>query len=201
MSTSRRRGVFSLGRYRLPVVGSSTRLSQLVQPTSSSAHQFNQQHQQQQLLESGSSGSSSKVVKYTPCGRPDLQLDDELEEIAVVSVSGVESGQLTYGTGTSMVNGPRVVPGNTIPLYFLKTYIRSHYPYHISLVFIITNPTYLSAHKRSIWIIRFRKSKTKSFHRQQFPVMALMLCRTNSIFQLPSDTYLLRKGKTVPWVQ
>jgi len=121
MSTSRRRGVFSLGRYRLPVVGSSTRLSQLVQPTSSSAHHYNQQ---QQLLESGSSGSGGKVVKYTPCGRPDIQLDDELEEIAVVSVSGVESGQLTYGTGTSMVNGPRVVPGNislssTHPLHTL----------------------------------------------------------------------------------
>jgi hypothetical protein len=110
MSTSRRRGVFSLGKYRFPVVGTSTRhLSQLVQPASSS-----QQQQQQQLLDSSSGGGgSSKAVKYTPCSRQESQLDnDELEEIAVVSVSGVESGQLTYGTaGTSMVNGPRVVPG------------------------------------------------------------------------------------------
>lgn len=112
MSASRRRGVFSLGKYRIPVVGTSTRhLAQLVQPTSSS-------QQQQQLLDSssGSTGGSgpSKAVKYTPCSRQESQLDnDELEEIAIVSVSGVESGQLTYGTGTCMVNGPRVVPGTT----------------------------------------------------------------------------------------
>ena len=117
MSTSRRRGVFSLGKYRFPVVGTSTRhLSQLVQPASSS-----QQQQQQQLLDSSSGGGgSSKAVKYTPCSRQESQLDnDELEEIAVVSVSGVESGQLTYGTaGTSMVNGPRVVPGQFVLHHF-----------------------------------------------------------------------------------
>jgi hypothetical protein len=117
MSTSRRRGVFSLGKYRFPVVGTSTRhLSQLVQPASSS-----QQQQQQQLLDSSSGGGGgSKAVKYTPCSRQESQLDnDELEEIAVVSVSGVESGQLTYGTaGTSMVNGPRVVPGEWVFHHF-----------------------------------------------------------------------------------
>lgn len=101
MSTSRKRGVFSLGRYRFPVVGTSTRhLSQLVQPTSST--------QQQQLLDCG---NSSKAVKYTPTRQDLQQLDDELEEIAVVSVSGVESGQLTYGSGIAIANGPRVVPG------------------------------------------------------------------------------------------
>ncbi|EFX68940.1 hypothetical protein DAPPUDRAFT_259356 [Daphnia pulex] len=119
---NRRRGVFSLGKYRLPVVGSST-----------TSIQQQQQQQQQHLIDSSSSnsgGGGSRAVKYTPRGHPlqqqqqaDTSLlhssrdngqhqDDELEEIAVVSVvSGVQSGQLTYGSaGSSMANGPRVVP-------------------------------------------------------------------------------------------
>ncbi len=129
---NRRRGVFSLGRYHLPVVGSgsATRLSQFVQQSpSSSSH-----HQQQHLIEPGSSSSSSsRAVKYTPRGQPQTdtsllhqqqQQDDELEEIAVVSVSGVQSGQLTYGSaGSSMTNGPRVVPG-TLPLRDLNCNLR-----------------------------------------------------------------------------
>ena len=106
MSTGRKRSVFSLGKFRFPVVG----------PASSS--------QQQQLLDSGGcsgggggggggGSGSGKAVKYTPCSRQEAELDNELEEIAVVSVSGVESGQLTYGTGTYMVNGPRVIPGKS----------------------------------------------------------------------------------------
>jgi hypothetical protein len=119
---NRRRGVFSLGKYRLPVVGSSTTSIQ--------------QQQQQHLIDSSSNsgGGGSRAVKYTPRGHPlqqqqqaDTSLfhssrdngqhqDDELEEIAVVSVvSGVQSGQLTYGSaGSSMANGPRVVPGKKI---------------------------------------------------------------------------------------
>ncbi|XP_057369918.1 cyclic nucleotide-gated olfactory channel-like [Daphnia carinata] len=110
---NRRRGVFSLGRYHLPVVGSAN-------------------VQQQHLIDSSNSGGGVRAVKYTPRGHPlqqqadtsllhgyshansrdNGQQDDELEEIAVVSVSGVQSGQLTYGSaGSSMANGPRVVPG------------------------------------------------------------------------------------------
>lgn len=111
---NRRRGVFSLGKCRLPVVGSPN-------------------VQQQHLIDSNNSGGGVRAVKYTPRGHPlqqqadtsllhgyshansrdNEQQDDELEEIAVVSVvSGVQSGQLTYGSaGSSMANGPRVVPG------------------------------------------------------------------------------------------
>jgi hypothetical protein len=121
---NRRRGVFSLGKYRLPVVGSSSTSIQL-------------QQQQQHLIDSSNSAGGSRAVKYTPRGHPLQQQqadstsllhhgtsygssrdngqhqDDELEEIAVVSVvSGVQSGTLTYGSaGSSMANGPRVVPG------------------------------------------------------------------------------------------
>ncbi|KAI9565443.1 hypothetical protein GHT06_009235 [Daphnia sinensis] len=115
---NRRRGVFSLGKCRLPVVGSPN-------------------VQQQHLIDSSNSGGGVRAVKYTPRGHPSQQQadtsllhgyshansrengqqDDELEEIAVVSVvSGVQSGQLTYGSaGSSMANGPRVVPGNFQP--------------------------------------------------------------------------------------
>lgn len=119
---NRRRGVFSLGRYRLPGSassgGSSTRLSQqLVQQ-----HQQPSQHQQH-LVDSGA--ASSKAVKYTPRGQDSSASsllhhghghDDELEEIAVVSA--VQSGQLTYGAaGSSLANGPRVVPGRTFTYF------------------------------------------------------------------------------------
>ncbi|KAK4018727.1 hypothetical protein OUZ56_000772 [Daphnia magna] len=112
---NRRRGVFSLGKCRLPMVGSPN-------------------VQQQHLIDSNNSGGGVRAVKYTPRGHPlqqqadtsllhgyshansrdNGQQDDELEEIAVVSVvSGVQSGQLTYGSaGSSMANGPRVVPGS-----------------------------------------------------------------------------------------
>lgn len=101
---SRRRGVFSLGRYRGGLGQSPSATQQL-------------------LSGSGDLGGTSGkpgAVKYMP--RQDRNREDrasstsggtgELEEIAVVSISGVQSGQLTYGTaGASMANGPRVVPG------------------------------------------------------------------------------------------
>ena len=106
-NNNRRRGVFSLGRYRL---GSSPG------PAASAA--------------AVASSDATRAVKYTPRGAPYAgqgsstssllhhghggSHDDDLEEIAVVSVSGVQSGQLTYGSsGTSITNGPRVVPGTT----------------------------------------------------------------------------------------
>lgn len=50
-----------------------------------------------------------KVVKYTPCSKQDHQLDDDLDEIAVVSNAAPEN--VKYGTGNITANGPRVVPG------------------------------------------------------------------------------------------
>ncbi|XP_023223511.1 cyclic nucleotide-gated olfactory channel-like isoform X2 [Centruroides sculpturatus] len=50
-----------------------------------------------------------KIVKYTPCSKQDHQLDDDLDEIAVVSNAAPEN--VKYGTGNVTANGPRVVPG------------------------------------------------------------------------------------------
>ncbi|XP_064455662.1 cyclic nucleotide-gated channel rod photoreceptor subunit alpha-like [Ornithodoros turicata] len=54
---------------------------------------------------------ASRVVKYTPCTRQDIQPDDDnLDEIAVVSNAAPEN--VKYGAGGSLTaNGPRVVPG------------------------------------------------------------------------------------------
>ncbi|XP_015923084.1 cyclic nucleotide-gated channel alpha-3-like [Parasteatoda tepidariorum] len=49
------------------------------------------------------------IVKYTPCSPQDMQLDDDLEDIAIVSNAAPES--VKYGSGSLTANGPRVVPG------------------------------------------------------------------------------------------
>lgn len=119
-SSNRRRGVFSLGRYRL---GSS--------PGPGAAP--------------GLAPADAKAVKYTPRGAPYAgqgsstssllhhghggSHDDDLEEIAVVSVSGVQSGQLTYGSsGASITNGPRVVPGRSLSLFNTRPIVRFDRP-------------------------------------------------------------------------
>lgn len=132
-ANNRRRGVFSLGRYRLGSSPGSApssaagRLPQFILPGSSGVGGVGV----------GASGAATdaKAVKYTPRGSAPAYAahqgsstssllhhghggshDDELEEIAVVSVSGVQSGQLTYGSsGASIANGPRVVPGTISP--------------------------------------------------------------------------------------
>ncbi|CAM1296306.1 Uncharacterised protein g1524 [Pycnogonum litorale] len=53
---------------------------------------------------------ASRIVKYTPCSKQDQQIDDDLEEIAVVS-NVADPGDVKYGSGTITANGPRVVPG------------------------------------------------------------------------------------------
>ncbi|XP_022238753.1 cyclic nucleotide-gated channel rod photoreceptor subunit alpha-like [Limulus polyphemus] len=55
------------------------------------------------------SRDTGKIVKYTPCSKQDLHLDDDLDEIAVVSNAAPEN--VKYGPGTLTANGPRVVPG------------------------------------------------------------------------------------------
>ncbi|XP_022238532.1 cGMP-gated cation channel alpha-1-like isoform X2 [Limulus polyphemus] len=50
-----------------------------------------------------------KIVKYTPYTKQDQQLDDDLDEIAVVSSAAPEN--VKYGSGALTANGPRVVPG------------------------------------------------------------------------------------------
>ncbi|XP_043229594.1 cyclic nucleotide-gated cation channel alpha-3-like, partial [Amphibalanus amphitrite] len=57
----------------------------------------------------GSEGGSKAAVRYTPCSRQELQADDELDDIAVVS--NAEPGQVRYGSGAVTANGPKVVPG------------------------------------------------------------------------------------------
>ncbi|XP_054167514.1 cyclic nucleotide-gated channel rod photoreceptor subunit alpha-like isoform X2 [Oppia nitens] len=53
---------------------------------------------------------SGKVVKYTPCSTSSRHLDDDLDEVAVISNAAPES--IIYGSGQlSTANGPRVVPG------------------------------------------------------------------------------------------
>lgn len=53
---------------------------------------------------------AGKMAKYSPCSGQDLhQLDDDLEEIAIVSNAAPES--VKYGSGSLTANGPRVVPG------------------------------------------------------------------------------------------
>ncbi|CAG2101660.1 unnamed protein product [Medioppia subpectinata] len=53
---------------------------------------------------------SGKVVKYTPCSTSGRHLDDDLDEVAVISNAAPES--IRYGSGQlSTANGPRVVPG------------------------------------------------------------------------------------------
>lgn len=56
-----------------------------------------------------SSGKDSgKFVKYTACSTK--QLDDDLDEVAVISNAAPEN--VKYGSGSlTTVNGPRVVPG------------------------------------------------------------------------------------------
>ncbi|XP_076349243.1 uncharacterized protein LOC143246427 [Tachypleus tridentatus] len=50
-----------------------------------------------------------KIVKYTPCTKQELHLDDDLDDIAVVTNATPES--VKYGSGALTSNGPRVVPG------------------------------------------------------------------------------------------
>ncbi|XP_075536920.1 cyclic nucleotide-gated channel alpha-3 [Dermacentor variabilis] len=51
-----------------------------------------------------------RIVKYTPCSRQDMRVNDDLDEIAVVSNAAPEN--VKYGGGGSLTtNGPRVVPG------------------------------------------------------------------------------------------
>ena len=57
----------------------------------------------------GSEGGSKAAVRYTPCSHQDLHLEDELDDIAVVS--NAEPGQVRYGSGAVTANGPKVVPG------------------------------------------------------------------------------------------
>lgn len=57
----------------------------------------------------GSEGGSKAAVRYTPCSRQELRLEDELDDIAVVS--NAEPGQVRYGSGAVTANGPKVVPG------------------------------------------------------------------------------------------
>ncbi|NP_001301083.1 cyclic nucleotide-gated cation channel alpha-3-like [Limulus polyphemus] len=52
---------------------------------------------------------TGKTVKYTPCSKHDLNLGDDLDEIAVISNAAPEN--VKYGTGSLTANGPRVVPG------------------------------------------------------------------------------------------
>ena len=71
---------------------------------------------------SGSGPSQMQQQQYTNEGA-------ELEEISIVSSASagsphplhLQGGQITYGTaGSSLTNGPRVVPGTTIP-HFLPS--------------------------------------------------------------------------------
>ena len=60
-------------------------------------------------LRSGSK-DSGKIVKYTPCSTSGRHLDDDLDEVAVISNAAPEN--VRYGSGQlSTANGPRVVPG------------------------------------------------------------------------------------------
>ncbi|XP_037508567.1 cyclic nucleotide-gated channel cone photoreceptor subunit alpha [Rhipicephalus sanguineus] len=53
-----------------------------------------------------------RIVKYTPCSRRDMRVDDDLDEIAVVSNAAPENVKYGAGGGGSLTtNGPRVVPG------------------------------------------------------------------------------------------
>ncbi|XP_054707186.1 cyclic nucleotide-gated channel rod photoreceptor subunit alpha-like [Uloborus diversus] len=53
---------------------------------------------------------AARIVKYTPCNPQEMmQLDDDLEDIAIVSNAAPES--VKYGSGSLTANGPRVVPG------------------------------------------------------------------------------------------
>lgn len=52
---------------------------------------------------------TGKIVKYTPCSKQESHLDDDLDEIAVVSNAAPEA--VKYGSGSLTANGPRVVPG------------------------------------------------------------------------------------------
>ncbi|XP_076367723.1 cyclic nucleotide-gated channel rod photoreceptor subunit alpha-like [Tachypleus tridentatus] len=55
------------------------------------------------------SRETGKIVKHTSCSKQDLQLDDNLDEIAVISNAAPEN--VKYGSGALKTNGPRVVPG------------------------------------------------------------------------------------------
>ncbi|KAH6938616.1 hypothetical protein HPB50_011144 [Hyalomma asiaticum] len=53
-----------------------------------------------------------RIVKYTPCSRRDMRVNDDLDEIAVVSNAAPENVKYGAGGGGSLTtNGPRVVPG------------------------------------------------------------------------------------------
>ncbi|XP_037563323.1 cyclic nucleotide-gated cation channel alpha-3 [Dermacentor silvarum] len=53
-----------------------------------------------------------RIVKYTPCSRQDMRVNDDLDEIAVVSNAAPENVKYGAGGGGSLTtNGPRVVPG------------------------------------------------------------------------------------------
>ncbi|KAH8041779.1 hypothetical protein HPB51_017901 [Rhipicephalus microplus] len=53
-----------------------------------------------------------RIVKYTPCTRRDMRVDDDLDEIAVVSNAAPENVKYgASGGGSLTTNGPRVVPG------------------------------------------------------------------------------------------
>lgn len=52
---------------------------------------------------------AGKIVKYTPCSPQDGHIDDDLDEIAVVSSAAPEN--VKYGSGSLTANGPRLVPG------------------------------------------------------------------------------------------
>ncbi|KFM63418.1 hypothetical protein X975_20716, partial [Stegodyphus mimosarum] len=52
---------------------------------------------------------AGRMVKYTQCSPQEMQLDDDLEDIAIVSNAAPES--VKYGSGSLTANGPRVVPG------------------------------------------------------------------------------------------
>ncbi|KAG8190736.1 hypothetical protein JTE90_024869 [Oedothorax gibbosus] len=54
-------------------------------------------------------GPRETRLKYTPCSPQDCQMDDDLEDIAIVS--NAAPGSVKYGSGSLTANGPRVVPG------------------------------------------------------------------------------------------
>ena len=109
----------------------------------SSSHQ-QQQQQQQNSPSTGGGGGGGRRAKFTlglppgsGSGPSQMQQQQqqytnegaELEEISIVSSASagsphplhLQGGQITYGTaGSSLTNGPRVVPGTTIP-HFLPS--------------------------------------------------------------------------------
>ena len=105
----------------------------------SSSHQ----QQQQNSPSTGGGGGGGRRAKFTlglppGSGSGPIQMQQqqqytnegaELEEISIVSSASagsphplhLQGGQITYGTaGSSLTNGPRVVPGTTIP-HFLPS--------------------------------------------------------------------------------